>query len=160
VYRVGSFQASFVPTVADFDRLDPRFRLEPEIWRRLPQYADFGFAVFKLRPSAEPESIHPMAFAFQRRDAGTLFFPTLHVHDGALHEQADFDHELYCQTPSAIADPSWVSSDRALSFFVDATRVPDLIDWRASGLRRQLRGRFANQDVVLSADDSVPPAMV
>jgi len=156
VHSVGAFEASFVPTLSDFQRLDVRFRLRPEIWQSLPQYSDFGFAVFKLRPSREPESVHPMAFAFQRRDRDSLFFPTLHVHDGEAHEQASFDHELYCQTSTRLADPDWISSDRALSYFVDATRVPQLIDWQARGYRSEMRGRFSNRDVVLAAADSIP----
>jgi hypothetical protein len=157
VHAVGSFEASFVPTIADFGRLDSRFQLRPEIWQRLPQYADFGFAVFKLRPKLQPESVHPMAFAFQRRDTGALFFPTLHVHDGAVHEHANFDHELFCQTPSAMPDPSWVTNDRALSYYVDAMRVPDLIDWHANGHRAVMSGSLPNRDIVLRAEDSSPP---
>lgn len=36
VHVVGSFVASFVPGIADFRRLDTRFRIEPEVWARLP----------------------------------------------------------------------------------------------------------------------------
>src|SRR5947209_4846454 len=46
VVDVGSFEASYVPTVRDFDRLDPRFRLPEGTWNALPQYARYGFAVF------------------------------------------------------------------------------------------------------------------
>ena len=49
VHDVGLFEASFVPTLADFERLDPRFRLSPGVWEQLPQYRDWGFAVFKLK---------------------------------------------------------------------------------------------------------------
>ncbi len=158
VHRVGAFEASFVPTLRDFERLDPRFRLSPELWAHLPQYSDFGFAVFKLRRSTVPQNVHPMAFAFQRRDPSTLFFPTLHVHDGQVHGEADFDHDLYCQTPTALLqNPGWTTSDRALSFFVDAARVPDLIDWHAPAHRLILRGRQPNRDVVFAAEDSIPP---
>src|SRR3569623_2018426 len=48
VESVGSYDASFVPTIADFSRLDPRFVLPTEVWQQLPGYKDFGFAVFKL----------------------------------------------------------------------------------------------------------------
>jgi len=49
VHDVGEFEASFVPTQADFERLDARFRLDPAVWAQLPQYADWGFAVFYTR---------------------------------------------------------------------------------------------------------------
>lgn len=96
VVDVGSFEASFVPSIGDFDRLDARFRLPPDVWPNLPGYADFGFAVFKLKKGNK--RIHPMAFIFPRADANALFFPTVHVHDGEVHVDADFDHALYCQS--------------------------------------------------------------
>ena len=34
VHEVGDYEASYVPTLADFHRLDPRFRMADEIWRR------------------------------------------------------------------------------------------------------------------------------
>ena len=48
VVQVGNFEASFVPTMKDFSRLDARFRLPDNAWKVLPGYKDFGFAVFKL----------------------------------------------------------------------------------------------------------------
>jgi hypothetical protein len=97
VIQVGSFEASFVPTVKDFARLDPRFRLPEGIWDALPDYKSYGFAVFKLKKDAH--NFHPMAFAFPRADPGKLFFPTVHIHDGRVHPEADFDHALYAQFP-------------------------------------------------------------
>jgi hypothetical protein len=49
VHDVGRFEASFVPTLADFGRLDPRFRLPESTWDQLPLYKDWGFAIFKLK---------------------------------------------------------------------------------------------------------------
>jgi hypothetical protein len=49
VHDVGRFEASFVPTMADFGRLDTRFRLPETTWEQLPLYKDWGFAVFKLK---------------------------------------------------------------------------------------------------------------
>src|SRR5262245_37871111 len=79
VVDVGEFEASFVPTVRDFDRLDARFRMPADVWGGLPTYRDFGFAVFKLK--AWNGKVHPMAFDFPRRDPSWLFFPTVHVYD-------------------------------------------------------------------------------
>ncbi len=98
VHRVGAFEASFVPSVRDFDRLDRRFRLPEEVWAAHPEYArrDFGFAVFKLA-RGNNQSIHPMALRFASSEPDDIFFPTLHVHDGKLHDSARFDHHLYYQ---------------------------------------------------------------
>lgn len=105
VHRVGAFDASFVPSLADFGRLDKRFTLPAPVWEHLPQYADWGFAVFKLRPSSRrgfSEQAHPMAFEFVTRWPDTLFFPTVHVHD-ARHVPAleAFDHLLFYQGDNA-----------------------------------------------------------
>ena len=91
VHRVGSFEASFVPTLAEFDRLDPRFNLSPEAWEAMPGVQDYGFAVFQL-VAGEARHVHPMAFGFPTRTPDRIVFPTVHVHDGEVHEQADFDH--------------------------------------------------------------------
>jgi hypothetical protein len=53
VHEMGSFEASFVPRIADFDRLDERFRIPRDVWDQLPAYRDFGFAVFKLKSSPQ-----------------------------------------------------------------------------------------------------------
>lgn len=119
VHDVGDFEASFVPTLGDFDRLDPRFRLDNGVWGSLPQYTDHGFAVFKLRGFASGwvgrvlgrtarKSFHPMAFEFPTREPSHLFYPTVHIHDGAVHPTAQFDHTLYAQ---ASAVPQGCESD-------------------------------------------------
>ena len=83
VHDVGDFEASFVPTPADFARLDPRFRMPESAFASHPEYADYGFAVFRLKPKtsglfskAGRQRVHPMAFTFPRRDTSALFFPT------------------------------------------------------------------------------------
>ncbi len=107
VHEVGDFEASYVPSMADFTRLDPRFRLPDEVWRAMPDYFDYGFAVFQLRltlmqnDSEVENDIHPIAFEFPTRDPSRLYFPTVHVHDGAYDDTAGFYHRLYCQRADA-----------------------------------------------------------
>ena len=96
VETVGSYDASFVPTMADFGRLDERFRLPAGVWEKLPQYEKYGFVVFKLKKGSA--TVHPMAFSFPTALTVQLFYPTVHIHDGELHARADYDHALYCQT--------------------------------------------------------------
>jgi hypothetical protein len=103
VHAVGAFVASFVPSPADFARLDPRFRMPDVFWSDVREYQDWGFAVFQLRaadaqgPGSRRIDFHPMAFTFPTRERDRLFFPTLHVHDGRVHRHAPFDHTLYAQ---------------------------------------------------------------
>ncbi|QSQ24487.1 hypothetical protein JY651_05915 [Pyxidicoccus parkwayensis] len=147
VVQVGGFDASFVPTVADFARLDERFRLPAGTWERLPAYRDYGFAVFKLRK--ETQAVHPMAFRFPRRDPGRLFFPTVHIHDGEVHHEAYFDHMLYCQPRAeakAIVDAWWEESLEPARTFIKPRLAQGIVDWRAPCYRRPLFGTRRNED--------------
>ena len=49
VVEVGKFVASFVPAIKDFARLEKQFRLPDGVWEKLPQYKEFGFAVFSSK---------------------------------------------------------------------------------------------------------------
>jgi hypothetical protein len=167
VHDVGDFEASFVPTIADFSRLDARFRLSPDVWQGIPQYADWGFAVFKLKGSTAAQTSgmqiprpniparnsgvkepHPMAFIFPRRADHGLFFPTVHVHDGVVHPTGDFDHMLYLQSDPKIEeimskDTNWQSS---------GTKIPgdiQLVDADEPAYRMRLQGELTNVDVVI-----------
>lgn len=114
VVRVGAFDASFVPTIKDFSRLDERFRIPDEVWGKLGQYSRFGFAVFKLRKGRAV--IHPMAFTFPSAIPEQLFFPTVHIHDGKVHPQAEFDHVLYAANPHRLSAPcASLGGERAVS---------------------------------------------
>jgi hypothetical protein len=152
VHVVGAFEASFVPSLGDFGRLDPRFRLAPEVWRSLPQYADWGFAVFKLCPSEEIQDVHPMAFTFPRRDASRVFFPTVHVHDGVVREVADFDHELYMQmqAPGTPSRP-WRRAFGPVSEYVDIRKTKGLMNRADAVWNRSIRGTHENKDIFVVA---------
>lgn len=168
VERVGAFEASYVPTLADFGRLDPRFRVDEALWRRLPGYAAAGFAVFKLR--AGEQRVHPMAFEYAARWPTWLFFPTVHIHDGTLAEQADFDHSLYFQGYDfAVIDGEFFSVDRRLgdargvagecsgALVGTAVRGPlaaQLFELKRPIFRLRARERLSNDDMwVAPADD-------
>lgn len=183
VHQVGDFEASFVPSIADFTRLDARFRMPTSVWASLPEVADYAFAVFQLRDSdgatkpARPRGIwpfslftrdaapsdaatndrrdiHPMAFDFERADASRLFFPTLHVHDGAVHAEADFDHQLYAQGLAPAHDGGldlmWQPSSGDLEAVVKPL-LPDLIDARAPAWKATLHGHRENADTLVAA---------
>jgi len=148
VVEVGAFVASFVPGLGDFGRLDARFRLPAGTLDRVPGYADWGFAVFQLKAGAAGlAQVHPMAFEFPTRRADALFFPTVHIHDGTLHAEADFAHTLYGQGVATQRPSHWSSSGLALGRSCDAERARGLIDPGAPVEVRALHGRQPNQDV-------------
>lgn len=136
VQNVGVFEASFVPTVTDFSRLDARFRLPQTVWETLPSYQDYGFAVFKLSPGARQE-IHPMGFAFPTRHQAQLFFPTLHVHDGEMREQAQFLHTIYCQADTELV--TWKSGTHTAAECIHGSRAADGSAARTVFSRNDLR---------------------
>lgn len=146
VVQVGSFEASFVPTVKDFTRLDERFRLPPQSFDRLKGYEKFGFAVFKLKAGAQ--KVHPMAFEFPTASPARLFFPTVHIHDGEVHERAGFDHDLYCQ-PGAdhrLKLLEWQESQGAAAQFMKLDLAQNLVLKDEHCYKRTLIGRLPNKD--------------
>lgn len=168
VVDVGQFEASFVPAPMDFGRLDERFRLPAELWLQLNTYADWGFAVFKLKAVASDARVHPMAFRFPRRDLRRLFFPTIHIHDGHLGRAAHFDHELYCQPEPHTNwhlegwDESWASARR----FMRCEAAAQIVDLAFPVWRMKLEGALENVDTWLGPggripapleDDTLPP---
>lgn len=146
VVSVGAFEASFVLALPDFDRLDARFRIDAGIWRKLPGYDRMGFAVFKLK--AGKQHVHPMCFAFPRADVSKLFFPTLHLHDGQIHERESFDHELYAQgngeqMPDVL---NWEESRGWAGQFMKTERTAGILHNDGHVYRRRLQGDLPNQD--------------
>ncbi|MFN8854638.1 MAG: hypothetical protein ACK50P_03690 [Planctomycetaceae bacterium] len=181
VHDVGDFEASFVPTIDDFDRLDPRFRIPRATWNKIPTYADYGFAVFKLKKtrsalwtklsstlidhsSRTGDDVHPMALEFPRRNPDLLFFPTIHIHDGKVHPTEWFDHELYCQADPAIEEelhldegPSgWQQSKWPAHRFVMTARTAEIVQPDLPIWRRIVEGRLPNRDSLVGRGGSLP----
>ena len=159
VHKVGGFEASFVPTVGHFANLDPRFSIARNVWDKIPQYGDYGFVVFRLHKLAgEP---HPMAFEFDSRLTDAAFLPTVHIHDGEVHQREQFDHALYLQHPEldkAAGDyqghklwdlsTAWVRSKGTAENYVDLDRAANLVDGNLLLHRKILKGKYANEDQV------------
>jgi hypothetical protein len=150
VHRVGAFDASFVPSVEHFALLDARFSISKEIWSQVPVYASYGFVVFKLRPGRQV-SVHPMAFSFPTRDPGSIYFPTLHIHDGAVHDIAEFDHILYTQNPpkSALRYLYFRPSPAPASEYLDVARLNGLVDGRVAMFQASCIGEWPNEDIIV-----------
>ncbi len=160
VHQVGDFVASFVPRIGDFGRLDARFRLAPETWARIPGYQDFGFVVFQLAElRGQPR---PMGFWFHTTQPQSVFFPTLHIHDGTVHSNEHFDHDLYLQSPTFDDDTATYtreptaargfaqSADRARAFVATGIGVGGMIAGDSYLHHRRLEGRWPNRDTIVS----------
>jgi hypothetical protein len=147
VVEVGSFEASFVPKFAAFARLDRRFRLADGVWDNLPAYKKFGFAVFKLK-EGNPK-LHPMAFEFPRANTRSVFFPTVHIHDGEVHAKAEFDHTLYLQPTGGRAPLGWEETQQPASMFMDVKKSQGLIASDEHVYRTRIHGEQKNQDTLV-----------
>lgn len=104
-------------------------------------------------PPSHPRRFHPMAFRFPRRDPSRLFLPTVHVHDGAVHEVATFDHELYVQQsppPASVEAPTWLAQEKTVSEVIDVPRTAGLLVADEAVWKATLRGRLPNRDTWLS----------
>lgn len=147
VVEVGSFVASFVPTVADFERLDERFRLPEGTWDKLPAYQQYGFVVFQLQ--SDKEKVHPMAFDFPRQNADRLFFPTVHIHDGEVHARAEYDHTLFVQfhEEQEYDVHRWRESQEWAESFVDIDRTEGIVLGDAHVYRHTIFGTYRNTDM-------------
>lgn len=164
VHEVGNFVASFVPTVDDFDRLDEQFVIPKETWAKIPEYANYGFAVFQLKDLVGKP--HPMAFRFKTR-SNNLFFPTVHIHDGEVHTEEDFDHVLFMQHAGFDSVVGKYQGPWEVDFATGVVRSKDIAGKycnieKAKGLiapdlllhRTRLEGRLPNQDTLLAAKGS------
>lgn len=150
VERVGAFEASFVPRQADFARLDKRFRLPDALFTAMPAYRDYGFVVFRLAAGAQ--TVHPMAFSFPHARGLDLFFPTVHVHDGAAPPLAGFDHVLYAQRgPTGLRLADWEESPGLVGAAVDPATAPGLVDGGGHLYRLRLHGELPNRDTLVAA---------
>lgn len=173
VHDVGDFEASFVPTLRDFARLDERFRMPDGVWTKLPQYADWSFCVFKLRPIASPpdpstqstssfwkffnpepppgppapRKRHPMAFDFPRRNPNEIFFPTIHVHDGEVHRTAHFDHTLYAQLDDVASLDGWEMASSPTEAL--RPRAKGYVRPERPMFRKTVKGDHPNVDIVI-----------
>lgn len=166
VHDVGDFVASFVPTMSDFGRLDPQFRVPAESWEQIPRYSDYGFAVFQLKSLAGKP--HPMAFKFKSRLNATgqssVFFPTVHIHDGQVHDREQFDHRLYLQASEfdeacgryvergySVQDQTtgYVRSKWAAARHCDIQSSEGILNAQGLVHRKDMKGHFANSDVIV-----------
>ncbi|MFM7182816.1 MAG: hypothetical protein ACKO2G_15315, partial [Verrucomicrobiales bacterium] len=148
VEQIGAFEASYVPGIGDFGRLDDRFKLPEGVWEKLPAYREFGFTVFKLKQGKH--EVHPMALNFRTSQGATLFFPTVHIHDGKVHETEDFDHALYAQAVqgAAVRGKEWSESPGMASAVMKMDKCQDLIWGGGHIYRRFIKGNHKNEDTL------------
>jgi len=161
LHKVGSYVASFVPTLDDFERLEPIFTLAKDTWDLVPQYASYGFAVQLASGALKP---HPMAFEFDS-NSKSIYFPTMHIHDGKVHETEAFDHVLYMQHAGLdskvnryvnydVADRStgYVRSEEVASEFCKIAMTKQMVVPSLLVHKHIVRGNQPNRDIEILVD--------
>lgn len=126
VYEVGNYIATYVPSMNDWHRVDPVFRLKGNCWDELPDYSEYGFVVFQLQAkNGQKSDFHPMAYTYTPNNENQIFFPTTHVHDGEVEKTSLYDHKLYFQLDDGFNHPparanlrsDWEVSSRTIMDF-------------------------------------------
>jgi hypothetical protein len=98
IERVGSYDVSIVPSVADLVRIDTSHFKLADAQTHLDELAQeyptgYSFLVFQLRAG---ETYKPFAYTHTALADGQVFLPCLHAHSGPIPEQEkDWDHEVY-----------------------------------------------------------------
>eukprot|EP00039_Didymoeca_costata_P014148 m.225482 g.225482 ORF g.225482 m.225482 type:complete len:278 (+) comp15957_c4_seq10:185-1018(+) len=102
VVQIGSYKASIVPTIGDFERLRMDvFTIDPVVFEFLSQkYPNqYGFVVCQLDKERD---YHPFGYITQKLPDGSMFIPTMHYHEHAKTKKkhnpsthADWDHEIF-----------------------------------------------------------------
>ena len=114
-----------------------------------------------------------MAFEFHSTN-DDLFFPTIHIHDGEVHESEEFDHILYMQHAgldsrvygyenSHVEDKSTglIRSKYVASHFCDADKSAGLIDGNLLVHRKIIRGNLTNSVHIFTiAGDPLKPSLL
>lgn len=99
VHKIGSYDVSIAPTVADIDRANPEvFTLAPDVATMLDRVYPTGFAflICQLRVDGE---IHPLGYSAPAPSPGMMFVPTRHEH-GDGFRKPHWDHSIYFQGSS------------------------------------------------------------
>src|ERR1044071_8011007 len=93
-----------------------------------------------------------VAFSFPRRNTKTLFFPTVHIHDGKVHSEAEFDHVLYCQPSEheTLKLREWRESDRLANAFMKMGKAKGLIVAGQHCYQKKMQGTLPNRDTFVS----------
>lgn len=143
----GIIDGSFLASRADFSRLDEKYRLADEMWDRVPEYGDYGFAVFKL--SGDAQTVPPLAIEFPTRSQHLLYFPTVKLQQGTFEENAYFDHDIYCQ-----GQVGWLRSYDVAQAFVDVARAQGTVDGNQRIERFTVLGVHPNSDIVVTLNQS------
>jgi len=155
VEKVGSYNATWVPALADFPRVSPLFQLAPNL--NLAKYGydqpGWSFAVFAFDTESNGP-VHPIAFRFERMH-DDVFVPTLHVHDGSSAEElAHYDHDIYVQCPGDCADEIGPCAKPDYSVRFERIELPESLKGTASNwydfnqtcVRFRVKGEFPNAD--------------
>lgn len=95
VMEIGSYRVSVVPSVNEFNRLDPSvFSFPYELQELLSSYSPvFGFVCCQLK--AGGHEYEPLAYTHRQLYKHSLFLPTRHYHPNDFGIDADWDHEIY-----------------------------------------------------------------
>jgi hypothetical protein len=142
--RMGTFEALFLASRAALGELDSNYQIPDSVWDRLPEYHDYGFAVFKLMGD-DARTVPPIALEFPVRNPNLLYFPTAQIGQGSVEQDTYFDYDLFCQ-----ARVGWMRSYDFAQSFMDVGAAEGVVDPNQRVERFTVLGMHPNSDIVLA----------
>jgi hypothetical protein len=146
VVNVGNFIATIIPSMDDWNRVDPQFTLDSKVWESdiLKEYTKgYSFVVFQL--SERSNKPHPMAFTFNS-NLDELYIPTVHVHDGEVKDLERYDHEIYTQGTINPPHREWILEDYRAKYLEYPGLIGDIVDLNSPIHYNPLKGLIINKD--------------
>lgn len=179
IVQLGAYKVSIAKKLSDLELVDPDvFHLPEDIGNLLKAHysQDFGFVVCIFDPEAGVEA-HPIGYVCDQTRDGRIFVPCRHEH-GHGDEAVMFDHKIYSvntlldetadsrENPgesvdeakrrvSALNPSQWriTNPDYTVAqLFSQAPRVIELVGAFSSFRRREMVGRFANDDLYFTPE--------
>jgi hypothetical protein len=163
VFEVGDFIASIVPNRSAFLKLDEQFRLSMDVWKALPKYSDWMYAVFQLKKGLTNIE-HPIAYKYKPLNSEQLFFPTIHVHEGHPEDKSYYDHTLYYQSLGKFtgdAPEKWETSRSPKQYTSDEfKKSQEFVNDDKAIVCRRIDGYQNNTDLFLQSGSKITELLV
>eukprot|EP01128_Nolandella_sp_AFSM9_P009118 TRINITY_DN5756_c0_g1_i1.p1 TRINITY_DN5756_c0_g1~~TRINITY_DN5756_c0_g1_i1.p1 ORF type:complete len:285 (-),score=44.64 TRINITY_DN5756_c0_g1_i1:87-941(-) len=97
VVQIGAYSVSIAKSLVDLSRIDTGvFKVNESILPALRERYSvrFGFVICAFNPANKIEP-HPIGYVHDPPESKNLFVPTLHIHDGKVHQKENFDQNIY-----------------------------------------------------------------
>ena len=96
--KIGGYSVSLIPDTIGLNRVDSNEFIIGEVVLNVLKYKyskGFSFLICRFDGSVDNIKMHPIGYTHKMIKPGILFTPTLHIHDGVIHDVSNFDHQIF-----------------------------------------------------------------